>query len=254
MESKSLPVSHIRKGKSNSGRGKIHLASPGSKSVMDPRGIGPSKIPSKAQNNIDPYEIARTMDMPTEAKLFSEAQMIWQRMIEEIHYPLELAQERIEGEVKLQFQLRADGTVEKFHSISGENIFLNTYVASNFIQAFSHPLPRRVKNKIYAARFIFKIIFSETDREKTSVPIFKNILSLERRRLLDPKIIEDMKYIVDRVPVKPTPAGPIVDFMALYQLYKDQAEPTQEWIRHERTIMNFEKWSADVERFQSESG
>lgn len=235
------------------GAKKINLGSVANKNIINP--FSNKEHSSRAWNgfgrNSEAFAVAEKMNIEAEAKNYSDVEMVWQRINDKISYPLDLARERVQGSVDIEFSLNESGKIKKIYSVSGEQPLLNTFVASSFLEIFSNDLPRKLKElRVFSCRIYFKIILSETDREKNEMTHFKNLLTVERYVHLDPEAIEKIQYYTDRMPIKPTPMGPIVDFVALYQLYTDQATTDPLWLRRERILQAVEIWNSNIENFQ----
>lgn len=157
-------------------------------------------------------------------------------------YPEDFSRQRLTGKVRIEAELRSDGTLVKFLSTVADNDILQVYSLAYLSHVLSQPLPPRSHLKyertIVSFDFDFRVRVAGTNPVALETGYRKNHLLFARESLVDPWLNEKLNEIFTHYvpPIIPLPGGFYVDFIAAFKYFKNLKEgnPTESEARLRR--------------------
>lgn len=206
----------------------------------------------------DGYEVANSMGIEEESKLYPFFSALWRRIDTATGYPEDFVKERITGYVTAQLVIDRRGVFTgRIARVDSDQPLLETYVLAVLFHALSEPLPRELwsdrEQVILVSRFEFHTFTYGHIPPPRVQKELKNVLEFERNGYNDPKVNEAIEKFLTHYmpPIIPVPGGFIIDFFRAYQFIqnlRDAGKMGAEDLRLERIDLNREQWEGLIRK------
>lgn len=159
-----------------------------------------------------------------------ESTTFWSHLLAKVEasfdYPQDFADQRIQGDVKLEFYVNRKGQIiDEFKAINGSEPLLNLYAMAVIHQSLKEPLPRNFwsasdKEKL-AVSFTIRFEYYQMDETKISniAHYQNNDFFIRKTRYVMPLLLAKIDKVFTRYvpPIIPVPGGVYVDIVRLAQ-------------------------------------
>lgn len=195
------------------------------------------------------------MSLAEEARFFSLAEKVWQRVNSFVGYPPDFIEENIAGTVLLHVVVDRQGRFTgEFLEIEDDNELLRTYAMAAVAIALREPIPGLrdpgVDKIPLALRFRFELLLPDEFARRDLTPHFKNTLQFERVGHTEPKATKVARQFLQNYmpPVIVFPGFVYVDFVQLYRTFQKRQDKDPSWKRGYRMEMDQELWRQVVKQ------
>lgn len=192
---------------------------------------------------------ANGMGLAEEAKFFSLAEKVWQRVNSFVGYPPDFIEENIEGTVLLHIVVDKHGRFTgQFLEIEDDSELLRTYAMAAVALALREPIPGLrdlgVEEIPLALRFRFELLLPDEFARRDLTPHMKNTLQFERVGHTEPKATKVARRFLQNYmpPVVAFPGFIYVDFVGVYNMFRKKQDKDPSWKRGFRMEMDQELW------------
>ncbi|MEN0059499.1 MAG: hypothetical protein AAGB31_11740 [Bdellovibrio sp.] len=195
------------------------------------------------------------VDFHQSVELTTFFQRILEKIDRSLDYPEDMAQERIQGDVRVDFYVNRKGQLMgDFHAVKGSPL-LSLYVMSSLLVLLKEPLPEnlwsdRDENIALSVHVRFETYqFSEVSL-RHSASFQSNELNLTRARYVTPLAVEKVNKFFTRYmpPIIPIPGGFYVDVIMLAQYINNIGTPDPDDQRKVRLSFTRERLERAVKK------
>jgi hypothetical protein len=172
----------------------------------------------------------------------SSLSLLWRRLDGRLEYSKDLADERIVGDVRIEFQVNSDGTIASDDIKSkSTSAILETYALISVIEALKTPLTRKLwdgeQTRKVNVHITYEVKISGTvDKSRKPQGLWGNRLVFVRHQFVDAKVFKAIEKFFTRIvpPILIFPGGLYVDFIRLYQYVQNIGTPDPDDMRRFR--------------------
>lgn len=196
------------------------------------------------------------VDFKQGVELTTFFQRIMDKIDRTLDYPEDMARERMNGEVRLDFYVNRKGQiVGDFQSVKGAEPLLNLYVMSSLLVILKDPLPENLwseKDERIAMSLSvrFEIYQFSEMQIRNSASFQSNELTLTRARYVVPLAVEKTTKFFTRYvpPIIPIPGGFYVDVVMLAQYIQNINTPDPDDKRQQRLAITRERLESAMKK------